>query len=180
MKENKGFERLWAGCDNLLLVTVFVLLGAVWYSANRTDALLGGASAAGAGRDETRMRRPVSPSLAVEGLRVSAGRTRVNTIARSMVASGWERVPCSPAMDMREDGKAYEVLFSLPEWVAQESVRVTAAGNVLTLTMRDGDTGKTYQQRVRIPCLYDAERADHVLSAISNDVLRVRIQPPAG
>ena len=44
----------------------------------------------------------------------------------------------------------------------------------------DGDTGKTYQQRVRIPCLYDAERADHVRSVISNDVLRVRIQPPAG
>jgi len=95
-----------------------------------------------------------------------------------MVATGWEQISPTPAMDMREDGKTYEVLFSLPEGVDRESVRVSAAGNVLTLTMKAGETGRIYTQRIRIPCGVD--RSDAVQSAVSNDVLRVRILPPKG
>ncbi len=79
-------------------------------------------------------------------------------------------------MDMREDGKAYEILFSLPAGIARDSVRVTAVGNVLTLAMKSGDTGKLYLYRVRIPC--GAERPANIQSAVSNDVLRVCILPP--
>ena len=95
-----------------------------------------------------------------------------------MVASGWEQVSPSPAMDMREDGKMYQILFSLPEGVAKESVQVTAAGNVLTLTMKAEDTGKVYMQRVRIPC--GVEKGDNIQSVVTNDVLRVTILPPVG
>jgi HSP20 family molecular chaperone IbpA len=114
----------------------------------------------------------------MDDLRVSTGQMRMKSIARSMVESGWERLPCSPAMDIREDGKTYEILFALPEGVAQESVRVTAAGSVLTLAMKDTESGQAYLRRVRLPCSVD--RVDRVQSVISNSVLRVRIQQPSG
>jgi len=177
MKGKMLLERVWAGCDSLLLAAVFVLLGLVWHASNRANAALAG-SAGGTGRSGTFVRRPASAARLVDARRVSAGHTRVNSIARSMVASEWEQVPPCPAMDMREDGKTYEILFSLPEGVAREDVQVTASGNVLTLVMKAGDRGKMYMQRVRIPC--GVERADNVRSVISNNVLRVRIQPPAG
>ena len=181
MKGKTGFERLWAGCDNLLLLAVFVLLGVVWYSTIRTDAALTPAKSAKGevGRAGTSFRRFVPPPQTVDGLRVSTGRTRMNTIARSMVASGWERAPRTPALDMRENGKTYEVLFALPDEFVKESVRVTAAGNVLTLTMKASETGKTYMRRIRIPCGVD-DRADAIQTSISNDVLHVHILPPKG
>ena len=178
MKGKNYFNEAWAVFDRLLLVAVFVLLGMVWFSMSRTDAEMSRCKAGDAARGNGMFRRPASASKTVNGFRVSAGHTRMNTIARSMVASGWEQLPSSPAMDMREDGKMYEILFSLPAGVAQESVQVTASGNVLTLAMKDSDTGKTYMQRVRIPC--GVERADNIQSAISNDVLRVRILHPGG
>ncbi len=168
-----SFEKIWDGLDTLLLVAVFLLLGIVGYSTVQKGAAREGVGAGWPVKKQ--VKRPVQ-SPAVEGMRVSAGRTRVNTIARSMVASEWEQVPPSLAMDMREDGKLYEVLFSLPEGVAKESVRVTAVGNVLTLTMKAEDTGKVYMQRVRIPC--GVEKDDNIQSIVTNDVLRVRILPP--
>jgi len=181
MKGKTGLERLWAACDNLLLLAVFVLLGVVWYSTNRADSALTPArSARGAeGQARTPFSRFVPTTQTVDGLRVSTGRTRMNTIARSMVASGWERAPLTPALDMRENGKAYEVMFALPEEFVKESVRVTAVGNVLTLTMKASETGKTYMRRIRIPCGVD-DRADAIQTAISNDVLHVRILAPTG
>jgi HSP20 family molecular chaperone IbpA len=177
MKGAVIFQKIWAGFDRLLLGAVFILLGTVWYSTERADA----AAVAGTIRDrpapgEAVSRRP--PAKAVDGIRVSNGRTRMMTIARSMVDSGWERIPCSPAMDMREDGKTYEILFALPEGVARESVRVTTSGNLLTLAMKAEGSGQPYLKRVRLPCRLD--QADRVQSAISNDVLRVRIQPSGG
>ena len=96
-----------------------------------------------------------------------------------MVASGWERAPRTPALDMRENGKTCEVLFALPDEFVKESVRVTAVGNVLTLTMKASETGKTYMRRIRIPCGVD-DRADAIQTSISNDVLHVRVLPPKG
>jgi len=181
MKGKTGLERLWAACDNLLLLAVFVLLGVVWYSTNRADvALTSGKSAkGGAGQARISVRKFMPRPRTVDGLRVSTGRTRMNTIARSMVASDWERVPLTPALDMRENGKEYEVLFALPDEFVKESVRVTAMGNVLTLTMKASETGKTYMRRIRIPCGVD-DRADAIQTAISNDVLHVRILAPTG
>lgn len=178
MKGQSVLNKVWEGVDRLLLMAVFVLLGMVVLSMNRTDTAKAACKDGTPARGNGVLRRPASQSRAVNGFRVSAGQTRMNSIARSMVASGWEQIPSSPAMDMREDGKMYEILFSLPAGVAQESVKVTASGNVLTLAMQDGETGKTYMQRVRIPC--GVERTDNIQSAISNDVLRVRILHPGG
>lgn len=175
MQGKRRFERLWAGCDNLLLVTVLILLGIVWYSNSRDAADM---SKPAMGR-----RVPSRPLLGrnppqvrtVDSVRVSQGRTRMNSIARSMIDSEWDRSPPSLAMDIREEGETYEVFFSLPEGIIEDSVRVTAAGSILTLTMKDDDTGKTYLQRIRIPC--GVERPDTIQTVISNDVLRVRICP---
>ena len=180
MKGKTVLERIWVGCDYVLLVAVFVLLGVVWHSQNSSDApsIPGRASLGEEGRARSLFRTRLPSGRVVDGIRVSSGRSRMNTIARSMVAAGWEQTSPTPAMDMREDGKTYEVLFSLPEGVDEESVRVSAAGNVLTLTMKAGGTGRLYTQRIRIPCGVD--RADAVQSVVSNDVLHVRIQPPKG
>lgn len=173
MEMKRILKRFWAGLDHLLLVAVFLLLGMAWYSAGRLDPQKG--DAVGGRRPSAQVRRPSSPRV-VNGLRVSAGHTRVNNIARSMVASGWEQIPSSPAMDMREDGKTYEILFSLPAGIDRDSVRVTAVGSVLTLAMKSSDTGKLHLHRVRIPC--GAERPANIQSVVSNDVLRVHILPP--
>jgi len=178
MQCKTGFKRCWAGLDNCLLVAVFILLGVFWYmSGPRKDAI---EKSVQADREASQRKVFLSPSSVktVEGIRVSNERRRVNTIARSMVESDWDRLPTSPAMDMREDGKIYEVLFSLPEGIAKDSVRVTAAGSVLTLTMKAGDTGNIYMQRIRIPCGVD--RAGPIQSVVSNNVLCVRIHPAGG
>ena len=96
----------------------------------------------------------------------------MSAIARSMAESDWERIPSRPAMDIREDGKSFEILFALPEGVVRESVRVTTAGGTLSLAMRT-EGGRSYLKRVRLPCRM--ERAANVQSVISNNVLQVRI-----
>ena len=170
MNGKTALERAWAVCDRVLLVAVFVLLGVAWYSRGREET-------AGPARPEvTRgglLRRPESRAKAVDGLRVSTGRRSMSAIARSMVESDWERIPSSPAMDIREDGKSFEILFALPEGLARESVRVTTAGSTLALSMRT-EGGSSYLKRVRLPCR--VERAANVQSSISNNVLRVCIQ----
>ena len=176
MNRTVRIQKLWTGLDHLLLLAVFVLLGIVWYSAERCVEGQGGPQPR-----ETGAKKPVShrPPWVVDGLRVSnGGQSRMRTIARSMAATDWDRLPPSPAMDMREDGKTYEVLFSLPVGVEKDSVRVTGSGNVMTLTMKDAETGKLYMQRVRVPCVCD--RKESLQSVVSNDVLRVRITPCGG
>ena len=175
MKQEKesGFKRLWAGFDRLLLAVVFVLLALAWYSATRMDAQTGTQTVTD-NVEAVPAKKPLAAAKAIDALRVSAGRTRMNSIARSMVEKDWSGCPRSPAMDMREDGKTYEILFSLPEGVVQESLRVTTLGDVLTLSMRAGESGKPFLKRVRLPC--SVEQPEHIQLAISNNVLRVRIQ----
>ena len=173
-----GLERLWAGCDTLLLVSVFILLAVVWSSNRREATALGMAGEEKRDAASRVLHRPLSCACPAEGMRVALDRRRVNVIARSMVEAGWDQGPTSPAMDMREDGKTCEVFFTLPEGIVEDSVRVTAAGGVLTLTMKDEDADKIYLQRIRIP--YGMGRADTIQTVISNDVLRVRICPAGG
>lgn len=176
MEGKSRFERLWAGLDTCLLLAVFALLGVVWYSDIRdaADAERGAAQK----RTFTPRLFHHSSSRPVEGFRVSNERQRMTTIARSMVDSGWDQGPASPAMDMREDGKACELFFTLPAGVARDKVFVSAAGGVLTLTMRDEDSGRIYLQRIRIP--RGVTHADSIQTAVSNDVFRVRICPTGG
>lgn len=178
MLGESGYERLWAGLDRLLLIAVFILLGLVWYSDSR--------EAAGSAKEGCKKRDAASQLLKranaeqrVDGLRVALDRQRMNTIARSMVDTGWDESPPSPAVDMRGDGSNCDVFFTLPEGIEEDNVRVTLAGHVLTLMMKDEESGRLFLQRIRIP--YGIEGSDHVQTTISNDVLRVRLCPcPTG
>jgi HSP20 family molecular chaperone IbpA len=178
MQGKIGLERLWAGCDTLLLVAVFILLCVVWRSNHRQAKLFGAAAAEKSEVSPKPPQRLLSVERVAERMRVSLDRGRVNAIARSMVETDWEAMPPFPAMDMREDGKVCEVFFTLPAGIAEENVRVTAAGGVLTLTLKDDASGKLIMQRIRIPC--GLESAGKILTVISNDVLNVRICPAGG
>ncbi len=178
MQGKTGLKWLWAGLDALLLVAVFLLLGIVWYSNSRERATLGQAGEPSRDASMRLFHRPLASGQPVDGMRVAHEHRRVNTIARSMVDSGWDQSPTSPAMDMREDGKTCELFFTLPEGIAESSVRVTVAAGVLTLSMKDDAAGKIYLQRIRIP--YGVERGDAIRTVISNDVLRVRIGAAGG
>ena len=95
-----------------------------------------------------------------------------------MANAAWERVPACPAMDMREDGKSYEIYFSLPDGFDESNVHVSAHGSVLTLAMTSEDDGSLTVQRFRVPC--SMEKGKSIETAISNNVLCVRIQPALG
>jgi HSP20 family molecular chaperone IbpA len=175
MQGKTRLEQVWAGFDTLLLVAVFFLLGAVWFSHRREASALDKDAAQKREASPQLSHRLRSPEPSVDGLRVALSHQRMNTIARAMVDSGWDQSPSTPAVDMRENGKTCDVFFTLPEGIVEDSVRVTVAGDVLTLMMKDDDTGKVYVQRIRIP--YGVERSDTLQTVISNDVLRVRICP---
>ena len=175
MNLKTALKQAWAVCDRLLLLAVFVLLGFAWHARLREEAAVSAKPVATHGvpwrHSGVRAKKPV------EGLRVSTGQRSMSAIARSMAESDWERIPSRPAMDIREDGKSFEILFALPAGVVQESVRVTTTGGTLTLAMRTdaAGSGGSYLKRVRLPCRL--ERAANVQSMISNNVLRVRILP---
>lgn len=174
------FERLWGACDNLLLIACCVLLG-VWIGQS---ALVGNRGRQVAGPATETAEQPVSavparnvPSAGrvVNGVRVSLDqRDRMSSIAKSLADPVWERAPACPAMDMREDGKSFEIVFALPEGVDDSRVKVSAQGNILTLAMVSND-GTVMMERFRIPC--GVERGASIETAVSNDVLRVRIPP---
>lgn len=174
-----GFERLWSGCDNLLLLMVVVLLS-VWMfsSRQRDDEMIKSDESATNIENERPLqthRTSSSSGLTVESMRVSLEQTRMNTIARSMVESAWERVPACPAMDMRDDGTRFEILFALPEGIDAEQVQVSAKGGILTLALTSPEDGSVMLKRFRVPC--GVERPENIETAISNDVIRVLIHP---
>ena len=179
MERRTGLERFWNGCDNLLLLAVIVLLSVCLYSARQADAVVRAAGAKAGEPPAARTPRNMpSSGRTVDGLRVSLEGDRMNSIARSMVDTAWERVPACPAMDMREDGKSYEIFFALPLGFDGAKVRVTAQCGILTLAMASEENGSMMMQRFRIPC--GVERAENIDTAISNNVLRVRIHPAPG
>jgi len=172
------FARLWGGLDNVLLVTVFVLLAVCCYSLRQSETDV---RAEGEANSDTTVRPPrnmPSAGRTVDGMRVSLEDERMNTIARSMAEGAWERVPACPAMDMRENGKSFEVFFGLPDGCDEKKVKITARGDILTLALTSSEDGAMMLQRFRIPCGVDPE--DNVDTMISNNVLRVRIRPAVG
>ena len=182
MRENKtGLARLWSGLDNLLLFVVFILLAFCFYTERKADRVRGLAAER---ESEPSVAHPVrslpSAGRTVDGLRVALESERVNSIARSMVETAWELAPASPAMDMREDGKSFEIFFALPEGLEPSNIRVTAQGGILTLAMASEGGGAIRMQRFHIPCACGAEGDGHIETAVSNKVLRVRIHPSPG
>lgn len=171
------FVRLWGGLDNVLLVTVFVLLAVCWYSLRQSETEDRAEAAQKQTTTEHPPRNMPSAGRAVDSLRVSLEEGRMNRIARSMVEGAWERVPASPAMDMRENGKSFEIFFGLPDGCDEKQVKITARGNLLTLALSSSADGSIVLQRFRIPCGVAPD--ENVDTLISNNVLRVRIRPSA-
>ncbi len=169
----KFFKEIWIMLDKLLLILVFVLLVAVWYTERHSMAQP--VAMLPVNQVVTPAKAPSSRKV-IEAQRVSTGSQRLNSIARTMLDSDWERSPCRPALDMREDGKVYEVMVALPEGVTAANIRINAIGNALTLSVADQAGGQTLLRRVRLPC--SLVRAEHVTSVISNNVLHVRILNP--
>jgi len=170
---------VWKGLDNLLLASVFVLLGLWVYSSRQTIERTMPDQVTQERRSVVKPPRNMpSSGRTVDGLRVSLENERMNSIARSMASAAWERVPACPAMDMREDGKSYEIYFSLPDGFDESNVHVSAHGSVLTLAMTSEDDGSLTVQRFRVPC--SMEKGKSIETAISNNVLCVRIQPALG
>ena len=182
MRDGKtGFMRFWSGFDNLLLLTVFILLAVCFYSEQKADRFLGTSAVKEVEQPAVRPARSLpSSGRTVEGVRVALESERVNNIARSMVETAWELVPASPAMDMREDGKSFEIYFALPEGLAPSNIRVTAQGGILTVAMASDGGGAIRMQRFHIPCACGTEGDGHIETAISNKVLRVRFHPSPG
>ncbi|HOM58961.1 MAG TPA: hypothetical protein PK770_03775 [Kiritimatiellia bacterium] len=175
MRNAKFIGRAWAALDYFLLVAVLGLLVTLAFLGRSVgEAAADGNGEISGGTEPVERVRPFK-SRVVEGLRVSAGRQRLDVIAQSMAASDWDRLPASPALDMRENGQAYEILFSLPSGVDRDNVRVTSSGSLLTLALTDPGTGKVLMRRIRIPC--EAEPNSRIHSVVSNRVLHVRIYP---
>ena len=87
---------------------------------------------------------------------------------------GWERLRCSPAMDMRETEDHYLVLFSLPG-VQREEVDVSFERGLLTVespvaTLRNGVV-KRLRRQVRLPG--PVAQGEEAWASLTNGVLRI-------
>lgn len=181
MRANAVVQRLWGGADSLLLVAVMCLLAYSWWDARRL-ATQGGAPGRPA-RSADLVWEPAppprQPSRVIEGLPVATDCARMSRIARNMVEGGWDDVPAHPAADMRERDGHYDILVALPGTLDPQSVKVSAAGNVLSLFVNAyGQSRATFVKQFFIPC--GAERAGAVVTSVSNQTIRIRISQPNG
>jgi len=180
MSDKTGFIRCWECVDRLLLFLVIVLIAVCWRDMKHADERWGQGYAVPLGRVKGEAVSRVSVPTASRvnaGLQVTAGRSRVSSIARTMADSEWEDLPSSPTADMREQDGFYDILFSLPNDMDVGSVKVSTSGNVLTLFVNAaGLPAATFVKQFYIPC--GAERAGAVETSVSNDIVRVRIRQP--
>jgi hypothetical protein len=180
MRDKAGILKWWEWFDRFLLMLVFVLLAFSWWDLRQTENRFrkNGATLSERVNLEPLSQRPAQPAVHVsDGLPVSLSRSRVSHIARSMVESEWENMPSSPAADMREQNGFYDILFALPHNMDVGSVKVSTAGNLLTLFVNvSGLPAATFVKQFYIPC--GAEQAGAVETSVSNDIVRVRIRQP--
>lgn len=177
-REHKIWERLWGVLDRVLLLLVLALIAAVWLVGSGQRGCATGAAAAT--EADAALPQPVArpAGRVINPLRVSRGESRFNTIARNMLDVDWECSPSRPAFDMRESERVYEVMVALPAGASAENIRVNVVGSALTLALVTPEGEQTPLRRVRLPC--NIECAEHVTSAISNNVLHVRIRKGEG
>ena len=175
------FQKAWTALDYGLLAAVFVMLGKAFLgflparqhlpaeAAALGEALPTAAAPVAAAPEP----RPQQPHYVVNGVRVD--NRKLPQIARSLASSAWDTAPASPTLDMREDGKAYEVAFSIPDGINPKDARVQASGRMLSLSLTlPGGNGYIYR-RVLIPCEISSE--GQMQSLFTNGVLRIRITP---
>lgn len=156
------------------MVAVFAMLGWAFlrFLPERGRPARGASQAAPAAAGAPAPRQQQRPHV-VDGIRVD--NRRLPQIARSLDSSAWDAAPASPTLDMREDGQAYEVAFSVPDGIDPKDARVQASGHMLSLSLALPDGNGFIYRRVRIPCEISSE--GQVRSFFTNGVLRVRITP---
>ena len=178
--EGKKCGILWRLLDGSLIVAIFLLIG---YSAVK-----GGVASSTSPKktDETQkmeqseQKKPeeILPSKrsnrVVNGIRVSNGLPTGRSM-ESMATDDWSDVRTAPAMDMRENGKSFEVVFTLSDGMDSKSIRAVTEGNVLKLTMKS-KLGKKLTKKVLIPWYENLEGAN-LQSQVTNGLLRVKITP---
>ncbi|MBO4287749.1 MAG: hypothetical protein J5985_06260 [Kiritimatiellae bacterium] len=171
----------WGLLDGFLIVAIFLLIG---YSAIKGSGVL---STRSEQKSEHRKTEQVAPekqeesvpakrsSRVVKGIRVSNGFSAGQAM-ESMATDDWSGVRTAPAMDMRENGKSFEVVFTLSGEMDAQSIRtVIEKGNELKLTMQS-KSGKKLTKKVQIPWYENLEGAN-LQSLVTNRVLRVKITP---
>lgn len=194
------FEQLWRVVDAMLLVAICCLLGVAFFAKSDVELCPPQAekhelpppvkaaeplpTPPSPKQAEPEPPEPESPvrsrvSPLVKGLRVAHERQQrrkaLGEIAQDMAGSDWRNVPVSPAMDMRQDEATFDVFFTLRKNIQPDSVHVSAAGKILTLTMRHV-SGRKLLERFQLPCeCGDAYRRGDLKTTVSNGVVHVRI-----
>jgi len=194
------FEQIWRIVDAILLIAICCLLGVAFFAQSHdewslppvkkhelpppvkaAEPLPTPPSPKQAEPESPEPEKPVRPRVSplVKGLRVAHERQQrrkaLVEIAQDMVGSDWRNVPVSPAMDMRQDEATFDVFFTLRKNIQPDSVHVSAAGKILTLTMRHS-SGRKLLERFQLPCeCGDAFRRGDLKTTVSNGVVHVRI-----
>lgn len=178
-KGNRGF--FWRLLDGSLIVAIFLLIG---YSMVKGSGVL---STRPKPKTENRKTEQSVPEKeeenvpakrsgrVVKGIRVSNG-FFADRAVENMATDDWSDVRTAPAMDMRENGKSFEVVFTLSNEMDSESVRaVIENGNELKLSIQS-KSGKNLTKRVQIPWYENLEGAN-LQNLVTNGVIRVKVTP---
>jgi len=173
--------QFWKWFDRVLLITLVIGVGLYWWEARSISMQL-----RKMGIDE-RSRGPGGepsevPTGALEQLQqifIATPMTRfhaqVSRFARNLSDDRhWMDVPESQTTDMREQNGRYDLAFALPRILDEKSVRISTAGNVLSLeaSMREPPY-TTYVKRFYIP--FPSDQIGDVENSISNCIVRIRI-----
>lgn len=173
--------QFWKWFDRVLLMILVIGIGLYWWEARSISSQL-----RNMGVDdrfqERRGARPEVSAGALEQLQqifVAAPMTRfhaqVSRFARNLSDDRhWTDVPESQTTDMREQNGRYDLAFALPRILDEKSVRISTAGNVLSLeaSMREPPY-TTYVKRFYIP--FPSDQIGDVENSISNSIVRIRI-----
>ena len=182
MKSDSGKKGVfWSALDSLLVFAIFLLIGYALLKGNAYSSKGSGKEEAAEkggvvenGKIEEEEARPKRRVRVVNGIRVSNGFAGGRKV-ESMAEGDWSGARTSPAMDMRENGKSFEVVFALSGEIDQQSVSTATDGNVLKLSMKK-KSGKEISKKVFIPWHETLEGAN-LQHQITNGLLRVKITP---
>ena len=138
----------WRLFDGFLIVVIFLLIGYSTVKEGKTS-FKHPENAVERGKAEQivpeRMEEQEQPfkraNRVVNGIRVSNGFSAGRAV-ESMATDDWSGVRTAPAMDMRENGKSFEVVFTISGEMDTESIRSVTEGNVLKLSMKSKSGNK--------------------------------------
>ena len=174
--------QFWKWFDRVLLITLIIGVGLYWWEARSISTQLRtmGVDDRFQERGGERSEAPAGALEQLQQIFIAAPMTRfhaqVSRFARNLSDDRhWADVPESQTTDMREQNGRYDLAFALPRILDEKSVRISTAGNVLSLeaSMREPPY-TTYVKRFYIP--FPSDQIGDVENSISNSIVRIRIQ----